>query len=154
MSMNTGRQGSVFGAVYTAPFLKRFSSLRDLRAGAQGRSLFSPSSACRALYFDPTTSRLSPQNRWPCRRTQQEIFVYLRCIRKVHLRTQEGTVGPSGALKQDVEGLPSETGQGHQHEKGLPFPGQTGNLISLWVSASSTLNGAKSTQGAWFLGLS
>lgn len=75
-------------------------------------------------------------------------------IRKVQLRTQEGTVGPSGALKQDDEGLPSEIGLGHQHEKGLPFPGQTGKLISLWVSASSTLNGAKSTQGVWFLGLS
>lgn len=63
-------------------------------------------------------------------------------------------MGPPGALKQDGEGLPSETRLGHQHEKGLPFPGQTGKLRSLWVSASSTLNGAKSTQGARFLGLS
>lgn len=50
-------------------------------------------------------------------------------IRKVHLRTEEGTVGPSGTLKQDGKGLRGEIQLAYQHEKGLSFPGRTGNLI-------------------------
>ena len=66
----------------------------------------------------------------------------------------QAQLGPSG-LKQDGKDPSGEIGLGHQQEdSSLTFLGQTGNLLSLWIAVSPTLNEAKSTRGASFPALS
>lgn len=50
------------------------------------------------LALTSTTSRLSPRHHCPGGRTEQEALAWVSSCQKPHLRTEEGTRGPSGTL--------------------------------------------------------